>query len=67
MDCNGIMGDANQDGTVTIVDALIIAQAYVGIIPIMPPCADVNRNGSVEIVDALLVAQCYVGLRSCSF
>jgi hypothetical protein len=67
VDCiSGFYGDTNEDGVITIVDALIVAQTYVGIIGLFtPPCADVNRNGSVDIVDALLIAQCYVGLISC--
>ncbi len=60
------LGDANGDGSVTIVDALIIAQAYVGLNPsgYIAANADTNCSGSVDIVDALLVAQYYVGLIS---
>ncbi|MBN1697458.1 MAG: IPT/TIG domain-containing protein [Spirochaetales bacterium] len=68
-DCpSGIYGDANEDGEITIADALIVAQTYVGVIGLFtPPCADVNGSGSVDILDALLIAQCYVGLISCDF
>ncbi|MBN1366053.1 MAG: alpha/beta hydrolase fold domain-containing protein [Syntrophaceae bacterium] len=61
-----IMGDVNEDSEVDIVDALLIAQAYVGLNPTIEyhPCADVNCSGSVDIVDALLIAQKYVGLIS---
>jgi hypothetical protein len=59
-------GDTNHSGSVDIVDALLIAQAYVGLNPsnYFPSEADVDCSGSVDIVDALLVAQLYVGLIS---
>jgi hypothetical protein len=54
----------NGNGGIDIVDALLIAQAYVGLNPsnYNTVCADVNCSGAVDIVDALLVAQLYVGL-----
>jgi hypothetical protein len=57
-------GDANNSGAVDIVDALVIAQYYVGLAPsqIVLSAADVDGNGTVDIVDALRVAQYYVGL-----
>ena len=57
-------GDVNHDGNVDIVDALLIAQFYVGQNPdpFYEEQADVNDDGSIDIVDALLVAQAYVGL-----
>jgi hypothetical protein len=59
-------GDANGSGTVGIVDALVVAKAYVRSNPggYNAECADTNCNGSVDIVDALLIAQIYVGLIS---
>ncbi|MBN1696734.1 MAG: dockerin type I repeat-containing protein [Spirochaetales bacterium] len=58
-------GDANGDGDVTIVDALIIARYYVGNTDeIDLDQSDVNCDGAVNIVDALRVAQYYVGLLS---
>jgi hypothetical protein len=62
----GIKGDVNGSGTVDIVDALIIAQYYVGLNPagFIAANADVNCDGSITIVDALIVAQYYVGLIS---
>jgi dienelactone hydrolase len=61
-----LMGDANGTGTVDIVDALVVAQAYVGLDPTNynAECADTDCSGSVDIVDALLIAQLYVGLIS---
>jgi endoglucanase len=57
-------GDVNGNGTVDIVDALLIAQYYVGLNPanFNSSVADVNCSGGIDIVDALLVAQYYVGL-----
>ncbi len=61
-----LKGDVNGSGAIDIVDALVIAQYYVGLNPsnYNAACADVNCSGSVDIVDALLIAQRYVGLIS---
>jgi hypothetical protein len=58
------LGDVNGSGTVDIVDALLIAQYYVGLNPsgFVASNADVNCSSTIDIVDALLVAQYYVGL-----
>jgi uncharacterized protein (DUF362 family) len=60
------LGDVNSNGSIDIVDALLVAQYYVGLEPqtFDPSVADVNCNGSIDIVDALLIAQYYVGLIS---
>ncbi len=57
-------GDANGNGTVDIVDALLIAQYYVGLNPgsFDASVSDVNCSGAIDVVDALLIAQYYVGL-----
>jgi lysophospholipase L1-like esterase len=69
--CPCSLGDVNCSGgsVVDIVDALLIAQYYVGLNPsgFYTCAADVNRDGAIDIVDALRLAQCYVGLISCSF
>lgn len=59
-----LLGDVDGNGVVNIVDALKIAQAYVGLdaSPYNPAAADVDCNGTVNVVDALKVAQYYVGL-----
>jgi hypothetical protein len=59
-------GDVNSSGSVDIVDALLIAQYYVGLDPATfdASAADVNCSGVIDIVDALIVAQLYVGLIS---
>ncbi|MBN2440859.1 MAG: glycoside hydrolase family 11 protein [Spirochaetales bacterium] len=57
-------GDVNSDETVDIVDALLIAQYFVGLNPadFNPDVADTNCDGTIDIVDALLTAQYYVGI-----
>jgi len=57
-------GNVNGDASVTIVDALMIAQYSVGTIPptFTASVADVDNNGTINIVDALRVAQYSVGL-----
>jgi hypothetical protein len=63
---SGNPGDVNTDGAVNIVDALLIAQYYVGLNPsgFATSNADVTGDGAVDIVDALRVARYYVGLIS---
>jgi lysophospholipase L1-like esterase len=58
------LGDVNSSGGVDIVDALLVAQYYVGLNPanFNIGVADTNCSGGVDIVDALLIAQYYVGL-----
>jgi hypothetical protein len=60
----GLTGDVNNNGVVDIVDALLVAQYYVGLNPsnFDQSKADANCNGTIDIVDALLIAQYYVGL-----
>ena len=59
-----LYGDVNNDNKVNIIDALLTAQYYIGIIPPIfnTEAADVDIDGSVTIIDALLIAQYYVGL-----
>jgi hypothetical protein len=61
---SGILGDVNGSSIVDIVDALLVAQFYVGLSPanFNQALADVNRSGAIDIVDALLIAQYYVGI-----
>ncbi|MBN1699931.1 MAG: BNR-4 repeat-containing protein [Spirochaetales bacterium] len=60
----GNTGDVNSNGTIDIVDALLVAQYYVGLAPanFNQNRADANCNGTIDIVDALVIAQYYVGL-----
>ena len=69
--CQGICGDANQDGCVTIIDALQIAWESLGCPPGFPcpsaPATCLDADGSMSAVpdagDVLYVAQFSVGLR----
>jgi len=57
------LGDVNNDGTIDIVDALLVAQCYVGLSSCpSASIGDTNCDGAIDIVDALLIAQYYVGL-----
>lgn len=59
-----LTGDANGDSTVNHLDAMLIAQYYVGEIgddALNVDAADVNGDGAVNHLDAMLVAQYYVG------
>ncbi len=60
------LGDVNGSGVVDIVDALLVAQYYVGLNPanFNQVVADVDCSGPIDIVDALLIARFYVGLIS---
>jgi mannan endo-1,4-beta-mannosidase len=60
----GVLGDVNGSGSVDIVDALLVAQYYVGLSPsgFNQSLADTNCSGGIDIVDALRIAQYYVGL-----
>ncbi len=64
--CPCALGDVNCSGTevIDIVDALLVAQYYVGLAPanFYACAADVNASGAIDIVDALRIAQYYVGL-----
>lgn len=55
----------NEDNEVDIIDALLVAQYYVGINPpglINPGVSDVNYSEETDIVDTLLIAQLYVDI-----
>ncbi|MBN2738976.1 MAG: hypothetical protein JXR70_18495 [Spirochaetales bacterium] len=57
-------GDVNRDFSVNIVDALLVAQYYVGL-PVSnfyKENGDANCDSIINIVDALVIAQFYVSL-----
>ena len=62
-------GDVNEDGVIDIIDALLVAQYYVGLNPagFTAPveAGEANLDGRVDIVDALMIAQYYVGICDC--
>ena len=59
-----MFGDIDEDNTVNIIDALMIARYTVGNTPVTydQEVADVNLDGSCNIIDALIIAQYSVGL-----
>lgn len=62
--CSNPSGDVNDDGSMDIIDALLVAQYYVGL-PLegfLVDQGDVDLSGTIDIIDALLIAQYYVGL-----
>jgi len=53
-----LVGDVNGDGHVNILDAILVANAFLST-PSSPnwnPKADINGDGVVNILDAILVA-----------
>ena len=60
----GMTGDANRDSEITIIDALLVAQYYVGLepSPFYEIDADADCNNVINIIDALKIAQYYVTL-----
>jgi len=61
---DGLVGDANKNGRVTAVDALLVLQDDAGIIPPVNPRADANHNGRIDVVDAALILQLDAGIIS---
>jgi pectate lyase len=63
---SGLLGDVNNDDIINIVDALMVAQYYVGLAPpgFVAANADVDCSGTINIIDALQIAQYYVKLIS---
>ncbi|MBN2736829.1 MAG: hypothetical protein JXR70_07585 [Spirochaetales bacterium] len=60
------IGNVNSDDKINIVDALLVAQYYIGLEPenFYPEFADVNCSSNINIVDSLLIAQYYIALIS---
>jgi len=60
-----LVGDVDLDGTISILDALLVARFTVGFISLTTDQllrADVNKDGRVDILDALLIARLAAGL-----
>lgn len=60
-----LRGDVNRDGQVSAVDALLVQQALVGVVPdaSLPPMprGDANCSGTLDSGDAVLILQFAVG------
>ncbi|MFB6285788.1 MAG: dockerin type I repeat-containing protein [Candidatus Bipolaricaulia bacterium] len=57
------LGDVNGDGSLSITDALFIAQGSLGLRNVDEATADANCDGQLSITDALFVAQASLDLR----
>ncbi len=62
----GLLGDANCNGTVDSIDASLVLQYTAGLIQTLAclQLADVNHDGSVNSIDASLILQYTAGLIS---
>jgi hypothetical protein len=63
--CDGRLGDANADGSVTPADGALITSHVVGSTPVMPciVCADATWDFGTDMKDALAIGQAAAGLR----
>jgi subtilisin family serine protease len=56
------IGDVNEDGELSIVDAVLVQQSLAGMnVSINENLADVDRSGDITIVDAVLLQQFLAG------
>ena len=59
----GSVGDINNDGQVTMEDALLVMRIALGLVETEEPAsADVNRDGKITLVDALLILRYALGV-----
>jgi hypothetical protein len=59
-----LAGDFNNDGVVTLDDALLALKAVAGLASYPDGIADVNRDGRIGLMDVAYVLQIVAGLRS---
>ena len=60
----GIMGDINGDGFITVEDAILLLQMYVGLLDWTPRAlllGDINGDGLIDSLDAALILRMVVG------
>ena len=61
-----LLGDADGDGEVTVLDATYIQRALVGISlpnPINDKAADVDRDEDMSVLDATIIQRWLVGIK----
>ena len=61
----GIPGDVNGDGSITVVDALIVLRASLSLVELtdeQAEFADINGDGFVNITDALVILRISMGV-----
>lgn len=61
-------GDANEDGTVNVLDVISVVNVVLGYSPdpFNTICADCNGDGTVNILDALGIVNVILGLGECA-
>ena len=63
----GLLGDADGNGLVDYVDAMIVLQYHTGVVgndALDLNCCDVDGSGAVDYVDAMLILQYHTGVIS---
>ena len=58
------LGDTNEDGSINVLDAMMVAQYIVGDVgedDIVLDAADVNGDNEINVLDAMMIAQYIVG------
>jgi len=59
----GLLGDADGNGVVNNIDAMLLLQYYAGLnVTVDTTVCDVDGNGAVNNIDAMLILQHYAGL-----
>lgn len=58
---NGIRGDANQDGEVSMGDVVMLQRMILGYNQIIPE-ADINADGEVNMGDVIITERAILGL-----
>ncbi len=56
-----VLGDANNNGEISIADAILVLREAMGLITLDAP-TDVDEDGSVTVSDAIIVARIAMGL-----
>lgn len=61
---SGIMGDVDNDRSVTVMDALLVLRFSMGLINTLPAmqAADVDGSGTIDVADALRILRIGMGL-----